>query len=107
MNKAYMTSGTYKDLKEKGVLSKEGGFLGLGRKELLNGNLTENQFTRIDITEMKSIPVNSKDAKLITEHPKSSYEMIRDNNNKIASIEITDPVQFWKISKYAVVEVKN
>jgi tRNA splicing endonuclease len=106
MNKAYITSGTYKDLKEKGVLSKEGGFLGLGRKELLNGNLNENQFTRIDITETKSIPVNSKSVKFITEHPTSSYELIRGDNNIIASIEIKDPEQFWKISKYAVVEVK-
>jgi len=32
--------------------------------------------------------------------------MIRDKDNKIASIEIKDPDQFWKISKYAVVEVR-
>jgi hypothetical protein len=60
---------------------------------------------QIDITVTKSIPVNSKSAKLISEHPANSYQFIRDKDKKIVSIEITDPAQFWKISKYAVVEL--
>lgn len=107
MNKGYLTSGTYKSLKAKGLVSKEGGFLGLGKKESLVQDFPEGSFTQVDITQIKSIPVNSKNAKLITDHPKSSYTMIRDKDNKIASIEIKDPAQFWKISKYAVVETKN
>jgi hypothetical protein len=107
MNKAFIASGTYKDLKAKGLVSKEGGFLGLGRKESILENFSDSSFTRINITETKTIPVNSKAAKLITEHPINSYELIRDKDNKIASIEIKDPDQFWKISKYAVVEIKN
>ena len=107
MNKAFIAYGTYKDLKEKGILSKEGGFLGLGKKALLPADFSDGAFTQINITETKTIPVNSKAAKFITEHPSGSYEMIRDKDNKIASIEIKDPAQFWKISKYAVVEIKN
>jgi hypothetical protein len=104
MNKAYIASGTYKDLKAKGLVSKEGGFLGLGKKESLIENFSDSSFARIDITSTKTIPVNSKNAKLITEHPSGSYELVHDNDNKIAYIEIVDPNQFWKISKYAVVE---
>jgi hypothetical protein len=107
MNKAYVAFGTSKDLKEKGILAKEGGFLGLGKKESLPADFSDGAFTQINITETKSIPVNSKTAKFITEHPSSSYELVRDNDNKIASIEIKDPAQFWKISKYAVVEIRN
>lgn len=107
INKAYIASGTYKELKAKGLLFKDGGFLGLGKKELLQSDFADSLFTQVNITELKVIPVNSKVAKLITEHPSSSYEMIRDNNNMISSIEIKDPEQFWKISKYAVVEIKN
>ena len=107
MNKGFLASGTFKTLKAKGLVSKEGGFLGLGKKESLIEDFPAGSFTQVDITQVKSIPVNSKNAKLITEHPTSSYEMIRDKNNKIASIEIKDPEQFWKISKYAVVEIKN
>jgi len=107
MNKAYLAYGTYKDLKTKGLVSKGGGFLGLGKKESLSGDFADSSFTQVNIAKMRTIPVNSKNAKLITEHPRSSYELIRDNDNKIASIEIKDPGQFWKISKYAVVEIRN
>ena len=107
MHKGYLAYGTYKDLKEKGLVSKEGGFLGLGRTEALSSTLPDSSFTRVDITEMKAIPVNAKSIKLITDHPRSSYELIRDKDNKISSIEILDPQQFWKISKYAVVELKQ
>lgn len=107
INKAFLASGTYKALKEKGLVSKEGGFLGLGKKESFSEDFEDSSFTQINIAETFTIPVNSKAAKLITMHPKSSYELIRDNDNKIAYIEIKDPDQFWKISKYAVVEIKN
>lgn len=107
MNKAYLAYGTYKDLKAKGLVSREGGFLGLGKKEALLENFSDTSFIQVDITDMRTIPVNSKTAKLITEHPSSSYKVIRDKDNRIASIEIKDPEQFWKISRYAVVETKN
>lgn len=107
INKAYVVSGTYKDLKEKGLLIKEGGVLGLGKKESLQENsLNDNLFTRVDITKTLTIPVNSKSAKLVTEHPANSYELIKDDEDMIAYIEIKDPSSFWKISRYAVVEVK-
>ena len=106
IQKGFVAYGTYKTLKAKGLVSKEGGFLGLGRKESLHQNFSDSLFTQVNIMETKSIPVNSKDAKLITSHPTSSYAMVRDKNNKIASIEIKDPEEFWKISKYAVVEIK-
>ncbi len=106
IQKGFVAYGTYKTLKAKGLVSKEGGFLGLGRKESLHQNFSDSLFTQVNIMETKSIPVNSKDAKLITSHPSSSYAMVRDKDNKIASIEIKDPEEFWKISKYAVVEIK-
>jgi hypothetical protein len=106
MNKGFIASGTYKELKAKGLINKEGGFLGIGRKEAMVQGFSQSVFTQVNITETKSIPVNSKDAKLITFHPTSSYEMVRDKDNKIASIDIKNPDEFWKVSKYAVVEIK-
>ncbi|NTU65546.1 MAG: hypothetical protein HGB05_19635, partial [Chloroflexi bacterium] len=70
-------------------------------------DFADSSFTQVDITEVKSIPVNTKDAKLITEHPSESYEFIREGKDKIASLEIKDPAEFWKISKYAVVELSK
>jgi len=105
MNKAFYTVGTYKELKAKGLLTKEGGFIGLGKTESLTGNFPDNSFVQIDITKTRSIPVNSKSAKLISEHPAGSYEFIRDKDKKIESIAINDPALFWENSKYAVVEI--
>jgi hypothetical protein len=107
MNKAFFACGTFKQLKAKGLLTKEGGFIGLGKTKTLAASFPDSSFKQIDITVMKSIPVNSKNAKLISEHPANSYKFIRDKDKKIESIEITDPVQFWKISKYAVVEISK
>jgi hypothetical protein len=107
INKAFYACGTYKQLKAKGLLTKKGGFIGLGKTKSLPGSFSDSSFVLIDITKTKLIPVNSKKAKLISEHPVNSYQLIYDKNNKIESIEIKDPALFWKISKYAVVEIKN
>jgi predicted nucleic acid-binding Zn-ribbon protein len=107
LHQAFMASGTFKELKEKGIISKEGGFLGMGKKGSLVPDLPENLFSKIDITETKMIPVHSKDAKLITKHPSNSYEMVPEEGKRIAYIEIKDPEMFWKISKYAVVEISK
>jgi len=105
MNTAFVASGTFKDLKEKGLLEKEGGFLGLGRKEELIQDFPQGVFQKIDVTQTTTIPVNSKNARLITEHPSDSYELVREGENNIAYIEIKNPEEFWKISRYAVVEL--
>ncbi len=105
MNEAFLASGTFKDLRDKGLLSKEGGFLGLGRKENLIQDFPDGIFEKIDVTQTKTIPVNSKNVKLITEHPSGSYELVREGEKNIAYIEIKNPDEFWRISKYAVVEI--
>lgn len=107
LHQAYIITGTYKDLKEKGLLSKEGGFLGLGRKETILEDFSDSLFKEIDITQTLSIPVNSKDMKLITEHPSGSYEVVKEGENMVAYIAIKNPDEFWRISKYAVVELRK
>jgi hypothetical protein len=107
MKKAFYVVGTFKELKANGLLTKEGGFIGLGKTEKLTGNIPDNVFEQIDLTETKSISLNSKSAKLISEHPAGSYEFMLDKDKKITSLEIKDPALFWKISKYAVIETSN
>jgi chromosome segregation ATPase len=102
LNKAFYAAGTYRDLKEKGLLVKEGGLI---KKKSLQENLDDKYFTQININEVKTIPIHAKKAELITEHPKDSYNMV-EQNGEIAYLEIENPKEFWKISKYAVVEVK-
>ncbi|NLJ44223.1 MAG: hypothetical protein GX431_11225 [Bacteroidales bacterium] len=107
LHQAYIVSGTYKDLKEKGLLSKEGGFLGIGRKEAIKEDFSDSLFKEIDITKTLTIPVNSKDMKLITEHPSGSYEVVKEGDKMVSYIAIKNPEEFWRISKYAVVELKK
>jgi hypothetical protein len=104
LNKAYVVSGTVKDLVTKGVVTKEGGFLGIGKKEVLH--FTDKLYTQIDVTNYKSIAVNSKNVKLVTNHPAGSYQFIKNLNGVVTDINITDPDLFWKVSKYVVVETR-
>jgi tRNA splicing endonuclease len=105
LNKAFVAYGNYKDLKEKGIITKEGGFLWLGQNVTLKEDFTQDQFEQIDITQTTTIPVNAREAELITEHPAGSYEWVKDNET-IAYMVINNPSEFWKVSKYAVLETK-
>jgi chromosome segregation ATPase len=105
LNTAYYAVGTYKELKEKKVLNKEGGFLGLGREEILKKDFNTEYFTQIDITKTTSIVVGNKKAKLLTTHPSDSYKMNTNDKKVVTDITITNPEKFWKVSKYMVVVI--
>jgi chromosome segregation ATPase len=103
INTAYYAYGTYKELKEKNVLTKEGGFLGLGRKEDLKNNFNKEYFSRIDKREQKSFLIYAKKAELVTNHPDGSYEFRGDKG--VDSLVILDVDKFWRASKYCVIVV--
>ena len=102
LNTAYYTVGTYKQLRDKKVITKQGGFLGLGKQKQMIPDFSQDAFTQIDVTSTKSIALAGKDAKLLSTHPNGTYQ-IKKENNVVKSIEITDPDKFWKASKYLVV----
>ncbi|MGE0637336.1 MAG: hypothetical protein AB7G44_17215 [Bacteroidia bacterium] len=104
-NAVYYTEGSTKELKRQGIIDKKGDLLGIGGTKVLNSDLEPTNFTRIDMRETKVIPVNAKKAKLITGHEAGSYEFVKEGN-QIASLNITDPNEFWKSSKYLVLETK-
>ncbi|MBL7939149.1 MAG: hypothetical protein JNL43_07310 [Flavobacteriales bacterium] len=102
MNTAYYAVGTAKELKEKGVLSKEGGVAGIGGVNKLNtADMPKDYFKIIDITATPEIVLGGKKAKLSTAHPEGSYRIEGGG----AKLVITDPEKFWSISKYLVVVV--
>jgi hypothetical protein len=105
LNKAYYVMGTEEELEAKGVLTKEGGFIGIGKHTALNGEASTSTFTQTDVRDLHRIPVRSKKAELMSEHPANSYEMVKEDD-MIAYLEIKDADAFWKLSKYAVLEVK-
>lgn len=103
MNAAHYLIGTLKELKEKGVLTKEGGVVGIGSVNKLNMTaLPKEQFTTVDLTGTPEIVIGAKKAKLATSHPDGSYRL--DGGSKLV---ITDPEKFWSVSKYLVIEVER
>src|SRR5688572_1018634 len=57
LNTAYWVIGTYKQLKARNILDKQGGFLGIGKEEVLKNDFDNNGFTQIDITMVTSFDV--------------------------------------------------
>jgi len=104
LNVAFYAFGTYKELEEQNVLTKEGGLLGIGRTESLTDNVNIDYFTKIDIRKQRSFLIYSDKAELITKHPDGSYKFIGDGD-KIDSLVITDPDEFWKAGKMMVIVV--
>ena len=107
LNTAYYAVGTYKELRDNKVVNKEGGFLGMGKKKILKSDFNQDYFTMIDVAQVTTIPVNAKNAKVITNHPSSSYKIDLDGKKMAKSITITNPDAFWRSSKYLVVTVEK
>lgn len=105
MNTAYIAFGTYDELKEKGLLIKEGGFLNIGGTKTINKDFNQEYYVKLDKRETNEIPIHSKKARIISEHPDSSYHFVEEDG-LITALAIENPSEFWKISKYALIEIK-
>ncbi|WP_066757596.1 Cbp1 family collagen-binding glycoprotein adhesin [Crocinitomix algicola] len=103
LNTVYYAYGSEEELINNGVIVKEGGFIGMGKKTSIKGDLNDDYFTKIDLTKVDKIDVVGKKVKFITDHPSSSYSIQTNGQNH--SIKINDPKSFWKVSKYLVVVV--
>ncbi|HEY0977070.1 MAG TPA: hypothetical protein VGE21_06325 [Flavobacteriales bacterium] len=103
LNTAYYAVGSQKELRDNGILTKEGGFIGIGKVSKLNtAGMSMEYFKKVDITQVQTIPVGTRKAKLITSHPEGSYKLVGEG--KVDNISITDPAKFWSVSKYMVVQ---
>ena len=105
INTAYYAFGTAKELTKQGVLTKEGGFIGLGKTQKLSDNMNTSYFTKMDITATKEIQLSAKKAKLVTTHPAGSYK-IDGADGKADKLIILDADKFWSVSKYCVIVVE-
>ena len=105
LNTAFYAFGTAKELTKNGVLTKSGGFIGIGKIEKMKEDFNKTYFTKVDISTTNSIVLASKKAKLITTHPASSYK-IEGENGRAEKLTITNADEFWSVSKYLVVVVE-
>jgi chromosome segregation ATPase len=104
LNTAYYAIGTSKELKEKNVIAKEGGFIGLGKATKVAEDFNREYFTKINILQTTSISLGAKKVKLLTSHPKGSYKLVGDK--PVEKLEITNTKEFWSSSKYLVLMIE-
>jgi chromosome segregation ATPase len=104
INTVFYVFGTKKELIEKEVLTKEGGFIGIGKIEKLRQDFNKDYFTKADLTQLNSITLAAKKARIITTHPSDSYKIT--GNEKADKLEISDAKKFWSASKYLVIVVE-
>ena len=104
LNRVFYYVGESKDLQEKGIVNKEGGFIGLGKVKMVNANADASLFKQGSKLTLEAIELNQRQATLISNHPDGSYEFI--GTDKVERLKIVDKQAFWKDSNYLVIEVK-
>ncbi len=107
-NRAWFVVGTYNELKDAGVVTKTGGFIGIGRKQGTVADMNTELFNEIDRTKVTTIAIGKKKAVVISQHPDNSYELVADEEDPTvtAYLRILNPTQFWKYTDYLVVSTK-
>lgn len=98
LNTCYYVVATKSDLKDHNII--ESGFL--RKTKLMKGDFDKNFFVMSDKRQLDSLPLATKKAKILTNHPASSYRMTEHDGMKV--IRITDPEEFWSLTNYLVVQ---
>ncbi len=99
LNEVWYVVDKLANLKANAIVSSNGLFKA---KTLLDKSFDKSALTQADLRELKTIPTDSKNVKILSSHPEDSYELVKDDE-KFISIEIINPTQFWSITKYLVV----
>ena len=87
LNAAWFVFGTKSELKAQKILQ--------------SGDVLKSA----DFRTTKEIKLYSKRAELLTTHPAGSYELVKDDKGQL-TLKITNPTEFWSISRYLVIQVK-
>jgi len=104
LNRVYYSYGTLYELKKNHVIEQKQGFIGINRNIRVAGNLNQKYFSTLDMREDIEIFIEGSKPQFITDHPSDSYTLVPIGKN--TKIQIKNPHEFWKVSKYLVVLVK-
>lgn len=104
LNTAYYVIGTNRELKDKKIITGEGGFIGIGRTKDIMADLNMNDFVKVDITVVNEIPIMKKKINIITSHPNGSYRL--EGDKTVDKLVIVDAAAFWSLSKVLVISAK-
>lgn len=108
LNKVHYAVGSYKQLKEQGLVDKEGGFLWMGRTIDLKASAEVDKFVEADVREFSELKIEADKFELVTEHPEGSYTIVQDEiDENVKYLKVLDARKFWEISNYLVVTTKG
>ena len=99
LNTCYYVIGSKKELKANKII--ETGFL--RKTKILQGDFERSYFTKADRRTLNEIPLHSAKAQVMTNHPKSSYELVDQGGTKV--LRILSPERFWEKSNFLVIKV--
>ncbi|MBT6513878.1 MAG: hypothetical protein HOK65_03840 [Crocinitomicaceae bacterium] len=105
INQVWYAIGSSKELKNNGVITKEGGLLGIGRTNKLKADFNHDYFTEINLTDVREIVLGGKSAEMLTAHSSESYT-IEGSEGIAEKLIIKDEKDFWSASKYLVIVLK-
>jgi hypothetical protein len=97
LNEVYYVAGTKDDLKQKGIIRKEGGILWglLGTTTVLASTFSDADFHALDKTKDQTITLNGPVDEIVPPRDTSMYTMARSEDGQTL-LKITDPVSFWR-----------
>lgn len=106
LNRAHYIVNSKDDLLKKGIIDKQGQVLFFGGRIAVKQNFDTKDFTTIDISEIKEIPVKApkNDISIVSTHDTDTYEII-ESGEESCIVRIKDPQRFWKGAKYLVVMI--
>lgn len=108
LNKVHYAVGSYKQLKDQGLVDKEGGFLWMGRTIDLKASAEVDKFVEADVREFSELKIEADKFELVTEHPEGSYTIVQDEiDENVKYLKVLDARKFWEISNYLVVTTKG
>jgi len=105
LNTGFYTIGTMQALRESGIITQRGGFIGIGRTNMINEEAAAQNFTRIDVREFIRLETNAQRIEIVTPHPAGSFRINNEDTRNLV-IEITDPSTFWTSSRFLVVRTR-
>ena len=101
LNTVYYIVAPVETLEELGLANKGGLF----SKDKASTDINKGAMIAADKRDLRYIPLNTRKANILTNHPESSYQLTKDDDNML-SLEIVDQEAFWNKSNYLIISIK-
>jgi predicted nucleic acid-binding Zn-ribbon protein len=105
MNTVFYVVGTKDELRKKGIITDEGGFLWglLGSTTIMNPGFDQSNFTAIDKTKDQTIKVDGKIEEILPRRNADLFAATQKEENS-SELTITSPGRFWQQNYLVIVK---